>query len=143
MHSVVLAHYEFDGSVSGKIFFNCERLKFITPYLDAVSLPGCYWLQLSCRFPRQTMGLEGAPRCVAPRVGVPTEGIASLGQIDGLQGLMLSLLSIPDARGKCKKLCSNWGMVFLGEKNFAVCGSGWYMHVLPLHFVYFVACGAL
>lgn len=47
-------------------------------------------LLLPCQLPRQTMGLEGAPRCVAPRVGVPTKGIASLGQIDGLQCLILS-----------------------------------------------------
>lgn len=60
------------------------------------------------------MGLEGAPMCVAPRVGVPTEGIASLGQMR--LAAPHFLLSIPDARGKCRKLCSNWGIVFLGKK---------------------------
>lgn len=54
------------------------------------------------------MGLEGAPRCVAPRVGVPTEGIASLGQMDGLQCLILSC--------QCQMLEVNAGnSVVIGE----------------------------
>lgn len=37
---------------------------------------------------------------------------------DGWLAVPHSLLSMPNARGKCRKLCGNRGIVFLGKEAF-------------------------